>query len=153
MAQKKGLFGRLSDVARSGANKVAEKVAQFEDRGGMRGAVERARVRSERHANRLRELLEERGVNVELGRWIPQTPDERDALHRHYRTLGLEPGVEFTVVKTTYRKLMREHHPDRHAGNADREREATRVSQNLTIAYDAIEAHVRRTRPPMSRES
>lgn len=147
MAQKKGLFGRLSDVARSGANKVADKVADFEERGGMRGAFERARVRTERQAQRLREILEERGVRVEFGRYVPQMPDAREELRRHYKTLGLEPDTEFTVVKATYRKLMREHHPDRHAGDADREREATRISQNLTIAYDAIEAHVRRTRP------
>lgn len=149
MARRKGLFDRVRNTVQSGVregmNKVMDKVVDFDERGGVRGAFERGRVRAERRAQQVKEILEDRGVTIEFGRYVPQTPDQRSALAAHYRTLGVEPDSDFEVVKAAYRNKMREHHPDRHAGDPDREREATRVSQEITIAWDAIEAHHRRT--------
>lgn len=130
---------------RDGMNKIMDKVVDFDERGGVRGAIERGRVRAERQAKKVAEILEDRGVTIEFGRYIPQTPEQKTSLAQHYRTLGVEPGSEFDIVKAAYRKKMRVHHPDRHAGDPDAEREATRISQEITIAWDAIEAHHRRT--------
>jgi len=142
--KKKGLFDKLRKGVRSGLNSVQDRVQKFERRGGMRGAFERARVRGERQAEKLKDMLEDRGINIEFGRWVPETQQERDQLARHYRTLGVPRDASFETVKAAYRAKMREHHPDKHASDADAERRATRISQDLTMAYDAIEAHFRR---------
>ena len=143
----RGLFGKVqakvNDKMRTGLNRVMDEINSFEDRGGMRGAVERAKSRTEHNAKRIKEALEERGIRVEIGRVFPPTDDERRALRQHYRTLGVPFGADMKSVKAAYRTKMREHHPDHNAHSPEAEREATRITQELSIAYEAIEAHLK----------
>lgn len=124
-------------------NRVQERVQTFEDMGGWRGAAERARVKSEHRAREVADFLHEKGVDINLGRWIPATPEQENQLHQHYRTLGVAFGADLATVKTAYRAKMREYHPDRHASDPEKEREATEIAQKLSIAYAAIEEHLK----------
>ena len=53
-----------------------------------------------------------------------------------YKVLGLEPGVSVAEIRTAYRRLIRQHHPDL-AAPAERE-EATRISAQIVAAYDFL---------------
>lgn len=59
-------------------------------------------------------------------------------LEEHYRALNLEPGVTLDEIKTAYRKLMRKYHPDLHPPGSQKHRAASKISQKLTVAYNAL---------------
>ena len=40
----------------------------------------------------------------------------------YYEVLGVERQADDSALKSAYRKLVKEHHPDRNAGNAESER-------------------------------
>ncbi|OIP44202.1 MAG: hypothetical protein AUK47_01420 [Deltaproteobacteria bacterium CG2_30_63_29] len=140
-----GLKRNLEKGVRRGLNQVLDRVNDFESRGGMRGAVERTRARSERATAKLIDALEDRGIQFDFERFVPLSLERSSELAKHYRTLGVPIDSDMDAVKSAYRAQMREHHPDKHAGNPAREKEATRRSQDLTLAYDAIEEHLKRT--------
>lgn len=58
-----------------------------------------------------------------------------------FETLGLPYGTSYEEVKKTYRRLMREYHPDKHADSPEAERLATEKTQELTAAYELISQH------------
>jgi hypothetical protein len=51
-----------------------------------------------------------------------------------YRILGLEPGVSSEQLHDAYRRLVKQHHPDRNGGSA----ESTRRFQEIQSAYEQI---------------
>ena len=64
-----------------------------------------------------------------------------DSLTAAYQALGLEKDVSATVLKKTYRKLIREFHPDRLEGQGlpdDMIKVATERSQEILAAYELI---------------
>jgi len=50
--------------------------------------------------------------------------------------LGLDPDVEFKEIRTTYRKLAKEHHPDLKQGD----KEAQQRFQEIQAAYDVLKS-------------
>ena len=50
--------------------------------------------------------------------------------------LGLDPDVEFKDIRTTYRKLAKEHHPDLKQGDKD----AQKRFQEIQAAYDVLKS-------------
>ncbi|MBN2049635.1 MAG: J domain-containing protein [Spirochaetales bacterium] len=63
---------------------------------------------------------------------IPET------LRKDYETLGLPPGAPFDAVKKAYREKLRAYHPDLHAAEAGKQREATEITQKLILAFRRI---------------
>ncbi len=63
-----------------------------------------------------------------------------EELRKDYELFGVEFGASFHAVRNAYRRLMRIHHPDLHAGNSAKQREATHTSQQLNTAYQRIKA-------------
>jgi hypothetical protein len=59
-----------------------------------------------------------------------------------YRTLGLEPGASSEELHDAYRRLVKQHHPDRNGGSA----ESTRRFQEIQAAYEQI-GRLRAERP------
>lgn len=66
-----------------------------------------------------------------------------DELRRAYAALEVPFGADFATVRKSYRALMRKYHPDRHAGNPEKQRSATELAQQLTLAYKLIEKNRR----------
>ena len=56
-----------------------------------------------------------------------------------YNELGVEPGSSHDELKSAYRALMRQHHPDRHAGNAEEQKRASERAAKITTAYAELE--------------
>jgi len=51
-----------------------------------------------------------------------------------YAALGLEPGADAATVQRAYKKLIKEHHPDRSGGDSKRAAEINRAYQQLRSA-------------------
>jgi hypothetical protein len=61
-----------------------------------------------------------------------------EALRPAFAELGLPPGASAEECKTAYKKLLKIHHPDRHAGHAGNFQKATAKSARINAAYDRI---------------
>jgi hypothetical protein len=48
-----------------------------------------------------------------------------------FAVLGLEPGADATAVEKAYKRLIKEHHPDREGGNSSRAAEIIRAYREL----------------------
>ncbi len=56
-----------------------------------------------------------------------------------YATLGLPFGASFAEVKAAYKRLLKEHHPDKHGSSPERQKNATETSARINDAYRIIE--------------
>jgi hypothetical protein len=60
-----------------------------------------------------------------------------------YQVLGVRPGASSEELHDAYRRLVKQHHPDRNNGSA----ESTRRFQQIQEAYDAVRSGKARPRP------
>jgi DnaJ-domain-containing protein 1 len=68
-------------------------------------------------------------------------PGER-SLEQCYKNLECPVGSDLKTVRTHFRRLMKKHHPDLHAGNKTAQEAATRISQIITESYQQLEKHL-----------
>jgi hypothetical protein len=64
------------------------------------------------------------------------TPEE---LRPDFDCLGVSFGASVEDCKAAYKKLLKIHHPDRHAGHEGNFKKATERSAKINAAYDRIE--------------
>ncbi len=72
------------------------------------------------------------------GKTSPGPGGEPPAVRRAFRALEVDPGAPFDTVTRSYKRLIAEYHPDKHAGEADRAEAATEVTKRLNLAYRAV---------------
>jgi DnaJ-domain-containing protein 1 len=73
----------------------------------------------------------------------PPRPGSSEAqLAEWYRVLDVQPGAEYSAIKSSYRQLMRKYHPDMHAGNPGKQKAATELSMRVTGAYNGLMSHL-----------
>ena len=60
-------------------------------------------------------------------------------LYRDFEALGLTPEATAEECKSAYKKLLKIHHPDRHAGHPENMKKATEKSAKINDAYSRIE--------------
>ena len=65
----------------------------------------------------------------------PRAPTQQERVVELHRTLGVRLGASRVEIKTAYRALMREHHPDRHAGDPAKQKTASDRAAQITTAY------------------
>jgi DnaJ-like protein len=65
------------------------------------------------------------------------------ALRRCYVDLGVQVGAGLDVVRSAWRQLVREHHPDRHGGDPERQRRGTERLQEINRSYDRLKRWLR----------
>ena len=94
---------------------------------------------TERQLYKIIAKLHEVEPDFDWNQFLPNT-DEMPVFSA-FECLGLPYGTPFEEVKKTYRKLMREYHPDRHGESPEAERLATEKTQKLTAAYELICQH------------
>jgi DnaJ-domain-containing protein 1 len=69
----------------------------------------------------------------------PKTPLIPEVLRQDFTELGVPFGANAEACKTAYKKLLKIHHPDRHAGHSENMRKATEKSARINAAYERIE--------------
>lgn len=57
---------------------------------------------------------------------------------RWYRTLELEPGADLAAVRKSYRRLIKQYHPDRFVRDPEKHKAATEVTRNITEAHEGL---------------
>jgi hypothetical protein len=62
-----------------------------------------------------------------------------ESLRPDFAELGLPFGASADDCKTAYKRLLKLHHPDRHAGHAGNMKKATEKSARINVAFDRIE--------------
>jgi DnaJ-domain-containing protein 1 len=67
-----------------------------------------------------------------------EQPETDPVLARCYAELGIPYGADFNQVRRTWRRLMREHHPDVQGEDPDRQRASTELAQRLNEAFGEI---------------
>jgi DnaJ-domain-containing protein 1 len=61
------------------------------------------------------------------------------SLRRDYATLEVAFAAPMTDVRRSYKRLLHKYHPDRFAGEAEKQTLANEVTQRLNTAFDRIE--------------
>ncbi len=64
-----------------------------------------------------------------------------EVLKKDYALLNANPGAPIEKVAKSYRLLLREHHPDRHAADPAAFAKATEKTKNLTVAFRRIKTY------------
>lgn len=141
---------RLWDLARSNVNDFASALLHEDDDVRMT-AQERARIEREveqtvgkragRAARKMRDAAEdawERAFEAAQARQAAGGGGGREELARWYKTLELEPGADLEQVRKSYRRLMRQYHPDRFASDPEKYEAATKIATRITEAYNGL---------------
>jgi hypothetical protein len=69
----------------------------------------------------------------------PETVPVPETLRGDFAELGVPFGAKLQTCKTAYKKLLKLHHPDRHASQPEKMRLATEKTARINAAYDRIE--------------
>jgi cell division septum initiation protein DivIVA len=56
-----------------------------------------------------------------------------------YKTLGLAYGAPFDAAKAAYKRLLKEHHPDKHGSSPESQKKATEKSARINDAWRILE--------------
>ena len=66
-----------------------------------------------------------------------------DEIRQDFAELGLTPDASAEECKEAYKKLLKIHHPDRHANHEGNLKKATEKTARVNAAYDHLEAWFR----------
>lgn len=139
---------RLWDLARSNVNDFASALVD-EDDGVRMTAEERARIQREvdqtvgkkagRAARKVRDAAEDAWERAfEARQAAGGHGGGREEVARWYKTLELEEGADLEAVRKSYRRLMRQYHPDRFASDPEKYEAATKIATRITAAYNGL---------------
>lgn len=131
---------QIRDVSSEFIKAQAERISDIRIKGKRVGDLPHAaRKMTERYF--LKILLKMREVDPDMNweQFMPN-PDEMP-IFAAFETLGLPYGTPYEEVKKTYRRLMREYHPDKHSESPEAEKLATEKTQEITVAYELISEH------------
>ena len=107
----------------------------------VQSQVDALRREAERMAAEIEARAQEmfRDFQEEAMRAQRQLVRQRTAVE-HYHTLGLAEGASLEDVKKAYRRLMRQHHPDKHSNDAAAEGRAHARAQQINQASGELTA-------------
>jgi DnaJ-domain-containing protein 1 len=125
---------RVRRRVRRGLNDIQQRIVEFERDGGF-----------ERISQRVQRVVAQGQAQVRAGVTLLTNPEATE-VRRWYARLELPYGAPMDEVKHSYRRLMRLYHPDRHTSDADTEAIATRISQDITVAYEGLSQWLQRGR-------
>jgi len=157
-----GVGRRILDLARANLNALLDRAARTEldtlSEAELTDELERRkRERDSQEAERKQRIAAEDAAKQRAqarGKApTPKPPKPRGAARRQseaeekrartlelYEILGVRAGAPMEDVKHAYRALMREHHPDKHAGDPVKQKAASARAATITTAYAELEA-------------
>lgn len=122
------------------AQEQSEKFKDVRIKGTRIGDLPNAAQRlTERQIFKLIQKIHDINPDFAWNQYVPK-PDDLP-IFAAFECLGLPYGTPYEEVRKTYRRLMREYHPDRHADSPEEERAATIKTQEITAAYELITQH------------
>jgi hypothetical protein len=69
----------------------------------------------------------------------PRRPAD-ESLRRDYANLEVPFGADIETVRASYKKLMLKYHPDKHAGDPERQRVALEITKKVNESFERIRA-------------
>jgi DnaJ-domain-containing protein 1 len=69
----------------------------------------------------------------------PRPPDE--SLRRDYANLEVPFGADINQVHASYKRLMLKYHPDKHAGDPEKQRLALEIAKKINQSFERIRNH------------
>jgi len=138
------IFDRLSDLVRSMLNDEDSDSASYSSGGAAWGDPDLSDAYEE-----LDEFLKT-GKNTERPKTDysyeysrtrqsgPTKEQLREGLRADYKNLETPYGASFEEVKKAHKRMLRTYHPDRHAGDAAKLKEATLISQKINQSFQRI---------------
>ena len=123
-------LSQLVDAAKRRAGRLRDRAERLREGGGLESLVQRMEA-----------FIREEERRIASGRH-PLHPGYGQSLSLWYARLELAPGADAAAVRRQYRALMRQYHPDKFAAHPGGERLATRVAQELTVAYEGLLEHL-----------
>jgi len=60
-----------------------------------------------------------------------------------YARLGVSPGAKIEVVRSAWRRLVRQYHPDLYAGQPGQQRRNDEKIKELNLAYEELKRRLR----------
>lgn len=89
---------------------------------------------------RLRRESEARARTWQQAKATPKpAPALPTKLLEAYKTLGISFGTPFENVRLSYKRLLKEHHPDKHGSAPETQKLATETSARINDAFRIIE--------------
>ncbi len=98
---------------------------------------------SSAYADHLKEEFARRQAEREAQRKAERaqaSPKIPETLRKDFAELGINFGSSLAECKASYKKLLKKHHPDRHAGHEGNMKKATEKSSRINVSYRRIEA-------------
>ncbi len=128
---------RLWRNVRANLNHLLDNVREFEERGGLRSLFD-----PETGAPRDPNQWEEIGGDGPNAHREPPSSGGKKTIREYYANLEVPYGSDLKTVRKAYRKLMREYHPDNFTDDPNKERMATELAQELSVAYESIKEYL-----------
>ena len=69
----------------------------------------------------------------------PRRPVD-ESLRQDYANLEVPFGADMDTVRKSYKKLVLKYHPDRHAGNPEKQRAALEITKKINQSFERIRA-------------
>jgi hypothetical protein len=129
-----GIMGRLGNVIRSYLND--EERPTGSGGGSKRGNTEDPDLQAA--FDELDEFLKGKIREDEAGERAATRNQPPESLRPDFAELGLPFGAGGGECKAAYKRLLKLHHPDRHAGHQGNMEKATRKSARINAAYGRI---------------
>ncbi len=130
------LKDRLKRSVRANLNHLLDNVREFEEKGGFRSLLD------PEGKPRQGEGFERIGGDGRRRRKEPNQGSDQKTIRDYYANLEVPYDSDMETVRKAYRRLMRRYHPDNYADDSDKEAMATRLSQELSVAYREIEQYL-----------
>lgn len=127
---------RLLRNVRANLNHLLDNVRDFEDRGGFRSVFDDSQYDDDGF-----ETIGDRQQGPRHSRPPSGEPDQK-TIRDYYANLEVPFDSDLPTVRQAYRKLMRKYHPDNFADDPQQEKMATQLSQELSVAYEAIKNYL-----------
>ncbi len=132
-------FEELDDYLKGGSS---DSSSAKNNRGSTSGANRSSDSRSGRQGSAGATGDYSRGSNASSGGYSQRARDPSappESLRKDFAELGVPFGSDEATCKGAYKKLLKVHHPDRHAGHPGNMRKATEKSARINASYQRIE--------------
>ncbi len=82
--------------------------------------------------------------NYKQRKTYARTNSELEKLKEDFANLEVPFGSPLPKVKKSYRKLLRQYHPDKHANDPEKLKIATEIAKKINVSFQKIESYYKK---------